>query len=117
MELREYIQQIEYDFLFKRKCQNNCWFINHNIDCQYESCPQHVLELQDIEKGVCTFKSLFCEEITKHLVELVEIKQNQFFINFLRENIDDFEFIYQYMNAPKQLQQIIIEKTKQHIEN
>ena len=113
--LRNQVNQIEYNFIKNRKCNQDCWLIENNFKCQYIGCPSHAIKEQTITIGNCEITSMFCQNIINNLYELIEKENNKFFIEYLRSNNYFFNFNYQYTHLidPK-LKQFLIEEEKKH---
>ena len=107
-QLKHQINKIEYNFLINRTCNQDCWYVKNNVKCNYAWCPAHTLKAQQIIINTCIFDAALCERISYDMFQFVNKWHNQKYIQYLRDNFPEYNFLYNYFHATPLLQQQMI---------
>ena len=108
-QLKYQLNKIEYTFFQNRTCNKDCWYFKNNMQCNYSWCPAHTLKTQKILINTCIFDQILCNRINQDMKKLINNKQ---YIHYLKDNFKEYNFIYNYINAPPAIQKQMIKIIK-----
>lgn len=112
-KLKQEVNKLEYDFFMNRQCQQDCWYADNNVKCEYAECPSHAFREKNISTSFCVINSYMCKRISHDMNILINQYQNKTYINYLKKMFPEYRILDNYYNASPAVQQIMLKELRE----